>query len=125
MARGAGCGACSFGLRSLAMIALVYSLNRGAWIATGLGVAYVAVRLAMRGRVALITGLAALLVMLVIVGLVSPLGNIIGQRLQNGQSDPIRAALFSLSIKDGLSSPVLGYGDTRQQVGSINSIAIG
>lgn len=110
---------------ALALIALVYSLNRGAWIATGLGVAYVAVRLAMRGRVALITGLAALLVVLVIVGLVSPLGNIIDQRLQNGQSDPIRAALFSLSIKDGLSSPVLGYGDTRQQVGSINSIAIG
>jgi hypothetical protein len=109
----------------LALIALVYSLNRGAWIAVGLAVVYVAVRLAARGRIAMLGGMVALLALLVIVGVVSPLGNLISLRLQNGQSNAIRSSLFTLSIQDGLASPILGYGDTRQQQGSPLSVAIG
>ena len=107
------------------LIALVYSLNRGAWIATGFAAAYMAFRLAARGKLALIGGMTAVLALAIIVGVASPLGQVVALRLQNGKSDPIRASLFSLSLRDGLASPVLGYGDTRQQQGSPNSIAIG
>jgi hypothetical protein len=109
----------------LALVALTYSLNRGAWIAVGFSVVYLAVRLAIKGRIALLGGLVALLALVVVAGVASPLGQVVTLRLQNGKSDPIRSSLFALAIRDGVSSPVLGYGDTRQQRGSINSIAIG
>lgn len=107
------------------LIALVYSLNRGAWIATGFTVGYLAIRLAARGRVAVLGGLVALMALLIIVGVASPLGKVVALRLQNGPSNTIRSSLFSLAQEDGLASPILGYGDTRQQIGSPLSIAIG
>jgi hypothetical protein len=109
----------------LALVALVYSLNRAAWIAVAFSVVYLGVRLAARGRILVIGGLVALLALVVVAGVASPLGQVVSLRLQNGKSNPIRSSLFALSLQDGLSSPVLGYGDTRQQRGSINSIAIG
>ena len=110
---------------ALAVVALVYSLNRSAWIAAGLSLAYLAVRLALRGRVGLIAGLTGLVIVAAVVTLLSPLATVITLRLHNGGSNDIRAQLFSLSLKDGITSPVLGFGDTRQQIGSVNSIAIG
>lgn len=110
---------------ALAVVALIYSLNRGAWIGAALSVAYLAVRLALRGRVGMIAGMTGLVIVLGVVTLVSPLATVISLRLQNGGSNDIRAQLFSLALKDGLASPVLGFGDTRQQIGSVNSIAIG
>jgi hypothetical protein len=108
-----------------ALVALIYSLNRGAWIAAGFSVVYLAIRLAAKGRIAVIGGLVGLVALGVVAGVASPLGHVVSQRLQNGKSNPIRSSLFALSMKDGLSSPILGYGDTRQQRGSINSVAIG
>ncbi len=110
---------------ALAVVTLVYSLNRSAWIAVGLSVAYLAVRLARRGRVGLIATLTGLVIVAGVVTMLSPLATVISLRLQNGGSNDIRAQLFSLSLKDGMASPVLGFGDTRQQIGSVNSIAIG
>jgi hypothetical protein len=108
-----------------AVVALVYSLNRGAWIATAFSVLYLAVRLAARGRLAMLSAIVAGLALLVIVLVVSPLSSVITQRLQHGQSNVIRSSLFSLSLTDGLASPILGYGDTRQQAGSPLTIAVG
>ncbi len=108
-----------------AMLALLYSLNRGAWIATGFAVVYLAVRLAAKGRLGMIGGLLALLGVAVIVVVATPLHTVISLRLQNGKSNDIRSSLFTLSLQDGLASPILGYGDTRQQRGSPQSIAIG
>jgi len=108
-----------------ALVALIYSLNRGAWIAVAFSVVYLAVRLAAKGRVAVIGGLVGLAALGVVAAVASPLGHVVTERLQNGKSNPIRSSLFALSMKDGLSSPILGYGDTRQQRGSVNSVAIG
>jgi hypothetical protein len=108
-----------------ALLGLLYSLNRGAWIAAGFAVVYLAVRLAARGRTGVMGGLVALLGIAVIVGLATPVHTIISLRLQNGKSNSIRTSLFALSMHDGLASPVLGFGDTRQQRGSPQSIAIG
>lgn len=110
---------------ALAVVALIYSLNRGAWIGAAFSVTYLAVRLARRGRVGLIAGLTGLVIVMGVVTLLSPLATIISLRLHNGGSNNIRTQLFGLSLRDGLASPVLGFGGTRQQVGSVNSIAIG
>jgi hypothetical protein len=109
----------------LALLALLYSLNRGAWVATGFAVVYLAVRLAARGRTSMLGGLLTLLGIAVIIAIATPLHTVVGLRLQNGKSNDIRSSLFVLSMRDGLASPVLGYGDTRQQRGSPQSVAIG
>jgi O-antigen ligase len=108
-----------------ALVVLVYSLNRGVWLGVLVAVAYLAVRLAARGRLALLGGLAAGLAALTVLVLVSPLHGVISQRLANGKSNTIRMTLSTQAVQDALASPVLGYGDTRQRQGSANSISIG
>jgi O-Antigen ligase len=108
-----------------ALVVLVYSLNRGVWLGALVAVAYLAVRLAARGRLALLGGLAAGLAVLTVLVLVSPLHGVISQRLANGKSNTIRMTLSTQAVEDALASPVLGYGDTRQRQGSANSISIG
>jgi hypothetical protein len=109
----------------LAAIPLLYSLNRGAWIGAGISVAYLAFRFALKGRTALLAGLAALIAIGALLIVVTPLGGVVTSRLQHGKSNNLRANLSSLAVTDALASPVIGYGDTRQEQGSPNSIAIG
>jgi O-Antigen ligase len=109
----------------LALVPLIYSLNRGVWLGVGLAAVYIAVRLAARGKVALLGGVCAGLALVAVLVAVSPLQDVISQRLQHGDSNTIRTNLSTLAVKDALASPVLGYGDTRQEMGSPTSIAVG
>jgi O-Antigen ligase len=104
---------------------LLYSLNRGAWIGVGVSVVYVAIRLALRGHSRLLIGLCLAIVAGVILVLATPLQSVITGRLHNGKSNDLRANLNSLAVQGALASPVIGYGDTRQQQGSPQSIAVG
>jgi hypothetical protein len=110
---------------SVGLVVLIYSLNRGVWIGTGLAVIYIGVRFAARGKIAVLGGLAAGLAVLVLVVLLSPLQGVITQRLANGKSDTIRSTLSSQAFRDSLASPVLGFGGTRKRQGSANSITSG
>ncbi len=109
----------------IALVPLVYSLNRGVWIGIGLAACYLAVRMAARGKLGLLAAVLAGIAVVGVAVLATPLQGVITQRLQNGKSNDLRATLSAVAIKDGLSSPVLGYGDTRQEIGSPSSIAIG
>jgi Kef-type K+ transport system membrane component KefB len=55
----------------------------------------------------------------------TPLQSVVGQRLVHGKSNAHRASLSILATRDALSSPIIGYGDTRHQQGSVTSIAVG
>ena len=57
----------------VALVPLVYSLNRGVWIGVGLTVAYVAVRLAARGKLALLGVVCASMAAVAIVIVATPL----------------------------------------------------
>ncbi len=110
---------------ALAVVPMVYSLNRGVWIGLGLTVVVVAVRLAICGRA---TTLVALVVLLVLGGAVfalSPLNNLVQQRASHGHSNNIRGSLATATVDAAVSSPLVGYGSTRLQAGSDASIAIG
>lgn len=109
----------------IALVPLVYSLNRGVWIGLGLAGCYLAVRMAARGKLALLGAILAGMAVIGVAVVATPLQGVISQRLQNGKSNDLRATLSAVAIKDGLASPVLGYGDTRQEIGSPSSIAIG
>ena len=109
----------------IAVVPLVYSLNRGVWIGIGLAACYLAVRMAARGKLGMLAAVLAGIAVVAVAVLATPLQSVITQRLQNGKSNNLRTTLSAVAIKDALSSPVLGYGDTRQEIGSPSSIAIG
>src|SRR5215472_15521943 len=112
-------------IAGVAIAPLLYSLNRGAWIGAGLSVGYLAIRFALRGKAALLAGLAAVIAIGALLVFVTPLKGVVTSRLQHGKSNNLRANLSSLAVTDALASPIIGFGDTRQEQGSPNSIAIG
>lgn len=103
----------------------IASLNRGLWIGLGLCGAYLVVRQLMRGRPTVAAG--ALVAVAVAGGVVvlSPLGGLIQERLDNGHSNAIRDYTIERSIEVAATSPVLGLGNTRVDSGSHNSIMVG
>ncbi len=115
----------ALGVTVIAMGPLLYSLNRGAWIGVLLSVVYLAVRLAAKGKVALLGGLFAGLALAALLVAFTPLNSVVTGRIQNGKSNDLRSHLDALAIADGLASPIVGFGDTRQEQGSPSSIAVG
>lgn len=110
---------------SIVIVPIVYSQDRGAWIAVVLTVAYVALRLAARGKLALlgilITGLAVVALALV----ATPLQSIISSKVSNPSSNGIRQSQATITLKDAEASPLLGFGDSRHMQGSPSSITVG
>jgi hypothetical protein len=103
----------------------VYSLNRGMWIGLGLSAVYLVLRRAARGRLAPLAAMLAGLAVLGVALVATPLGTVVSERLANGQSDEIRSDLSARALQDAVSSPIVGYGDTRREIGSPSSIAVG
>ncbi|MEU8259790.1 O-antigen ligase family protein [Micromonospora sp. NPDC048999] len=108
-----------------AIFPIVYSLNRGLWIGIGISAVYLAIRLALRGRMVVLGGLALAVGLIGVLIIATPLGRTFDERLENGHSDDIRATLSQGAITAANHSPVLGYGGNRALVGSNRSIAIG
>ncbi len=109
----------------LAAVPVIYSLNRGVWMGIGVAVAYVAIRMALRGKPIVLFGAAGLGVLAIGVVLLSPLNQVIESRLENPRSNDIRASLNEQAVQVARTSPVLGYGSTRTALGSPQSIAVG
>ncbi|MEO8330711.1 MAG: hypothetical protein ABI586_11945, partial [Candidatus Nanopelagicales bacterium] len=108
-----------------AVVPVVYSLNRGLWLGLVIGLIYVVVRLAIAGRPWLLGILGAVAVAALLVVSVSPLGTVVEDRAGAGHSDQVRGSLAQQAITGAMASPILGYGGTRETVGSDESIAIG
>jgi hypothetical protein len=113
------------GIAVLAVVPIVYSLNRGVWIGCGISILYIAARLAMRGKVAPLGGIAVAVGLFAVLMVATPLGATVTERLSSGHSDDIRAKLNSGAVNAAVSSPILGYGANRPLIGSGRSIAIG
>ncbi|GAA2596000.1 hypothetical protein GCM10010399_28250 [Dactylosporangium fulvum] len=109
----------------VAMAPIVYSLNRGLWIGLGVMAVYVAVRLAMRGRLAALgaIGIAAAAVAVAVV--TTPLGDVVTARLEDGKSNGVRMYTTEKAVTGMLESPLIGFGSTRTTIGGRNSIAVG
>lgn len=109
----------------LSLVPIIASLNRGVWIGIALSVVYLAVRFAIRLRLAPV---AAIVVIALLAGgalALTPAGDLITARVESGHSDQIRENLAADSIRLANESPILGYGSTRRTQGSYESIAIG
>jgi polysaccharide biosynthesis protein PslJ len=109
----------------VALVPIVDSLNRGLWVGLGVGLLLLAVRLAMSGKLATVIGLAAVVCTLAVVVAASPLATVVQERLTHGHSNDIRSNLAAAAFKGATESPVIGWGTTRQVLGSYQSIAVG
>ena len=110
---------------AVALVPVVYSLDRGLWIGLGISVLYVALRFAAKGKLGLLAGLCGVLALIAVVVVVSPLQSLISQRLQHGKSNASRSNLSVAAMGVAVASPVIGYGDTRHVLGGPNSIVVG
>ena len=110
---------------AIAIVPIIYSLNRGLWLGLAIAACYATVRLALAGRPWLIGVLIAVAAIGLAVLAVTPLGTVVQSRADAGNSNQVRSSLAQASIDGGLNSPLIGYGSTRETVGSDESIAIG
>jgi hypothetical protein len=104
---------------------VVYSLNRAMWMGLALAAVVVVARLAMRGRLVPVASLAVVTAVLALAVALSPLGGLVEQRLQAGHSNEIRQSLASAAVDIAKQSPIVGFGSTRDTIGSEASIAVG
>ncbi|OOC55491.1 MULTISPECIES: ligase [Nocardiopsis] len=110
---------------ALAVVPAVYSLNRAMWAGLALSLAYTAAMALRRGRVLLVgTFTAAVLVALLALA-ASPLADVVRARINNPHSDDGRAASNAAAVEAAGLSPVVGWGTTRESLGSSDSIAVG
>lgn len=111
---------------ALALVVIVASLNRGVWVALLAAAALVVVQTAIRGRPRVLAVALALIGVVAVVVLVSPLDDIVTARLDNGHSDDVRSNLALTAVDStAQGSPVVGFGTTRDVAGTFNSIAGG
>ncbi|MGH3739572.1 MAG: O-antigen ligase family protein [Micromonosporaceae bacterium] len=110
---------------AVSVIPVVISLNRGLWLGLAVAAGYVAVRLALRGRLLAIGALALAGAALTLLLATTPLGELVSSRMENGHSNDIRIYTTEQAL-DGIGySPVIGFGSTRNTLGSDSSIAVG
>jgi hypothetical protein len=110
---------------AVSVIPVVISLNRGLWIGLGVAALYAAVRLAVAGRVWVIGVLIAALAALGAALVVTPLGDVVTARLDNGKSNGVRSYLVERAVTGAVESPLIGFGSTRTTIGGRNSITVG
>jgi hypothetical protein len=109
----------------VSIVPAVVSLNRGLWIGIGVLVLYVAARYVLAGQLWIIGVLAVAAGLLAVALVATPLGGVVGARLDNGKSNGVRSFLIERALDGFAGSPVIGYGGTRNTVGGRNSITVG
>jgi O-antigen ligase len=110
---------------AIAVVPVVYSLNRGLWIGLAVVAVYAALQLARRGRLAALCGVGVAAILVVGALALTPLGNLVGQRLDNGKSNGVRVYLTDRAVQGVRESPLIGFGSTRNTEGGRNSITVG
>jgi hypothetical protein len=109
------------------LVPMVVSLNRGMFLSLGIGLLYVAIRLAIRGRVTALIWLFGLLALCVVVVAVTPLGHLIAENLtsSHGNSNTTRLSVTQQSIEGANRSPLFGYGEPQAVTGQGGTPPIG
>lgn len=110
----------------LAVPPAIFTLNRGLWLGLIVSVLFVAVRLAVTGRIAALGGLVIVGVLAGGALVASPLGEVVQTRLDNPHSDEGRSELATRAFEIAWNeSPIIGFGGSRELAGNFYSIAGG
>jgi hypothetical protein len=99
------------------LVPALYSLNRGMWLSLGVGLVYVAIGFAGRGRAG---GMRLLATVVVVLGaallLVAPLRSVVEDRLETPHSNEGRELLYGQALDLVAAAPIIGHG-APQDVG--------
>lgn len=95
------------------VVPAVVSLNRGLWLSLGIGVGYVAIRLGLLGSGGLLIRMLFGIGVLVLILLVTPLGDLIVTRIDTGHSNEGRTELVVTALEGTAERPLLGWGAPR------------
>ena len=107
-----------------ATVPIIFSLNRGLWASLALGVVGVVLLQLRKARPGPIIVTALVLVALTVAFFLSPLANVLQERLAHPHSNERRSELISRTVGSTVEgSPVVGFGSTRDVQGSFASIA--
>jgi hypothetical protein len=97
-------------LLAVSVVPFIYSINRGAWISIIVAGLYAWVRFAIRGRGRAALGGLALLTVVALAVLATPLGGVVHDRIGHQGSASLRLTLIDQSAQGAMQSPVVGYG---------------
>lgn len=116
----------SLGVVAVALVPIAFSLNRGLWTCLAVGAVGALVLVMIRSRVERTALLLAAAGAAAAILVASPLGQMVGERLDNPHSNDRREQLLGATV-DSVSegSPVVGFGTTRDVQGSFATIAGG
>ena len=109
------------------LVPMAFSLNRGMFLSLGIGILYVTIRIAHRGRFAalgLLLGLAALVGLIFVT---TPLGHLITASFSSthGHSNATRLSASQLALAGARQSPIFGYGEPQAVTGQSYQPPIG
>lgn len=111
-------------LLALAVVPVLYSLNRGLWASLAAGALGLGLLIALRSRPAASGAVVAIAAAAIVVGLLSPVGAIVQERLAHQHSNDRRSQLLESTVRSvSTGSPIVGFGSTRDVQGSFTSIA--
>lgn len=111
---------------AVAIVPVIYSLNRGLWAVLILSAVYVAGRLVAAGRKRLLVPMFVGAMIVVVLLFATPLKSTIEGRFTGHESSTGRAKLLTMTVESSVQgSPVMGFGTTRNVQGSFYSIAGG
>jgi hypothetical protein len=108
----------------VSIVPIVFSFDRGLWVGLVLAAAYMVVRLGAKNPKLLLGFVGAVMIVAIIV-VATPLLSLVSARIDRGSSNAGRTNQAVVALKGALTSPVLGFGDTRREQGGSNSIAVG
>jgi len=109
------------------LVPMVVSLNRGMFLSIGVGLLYVAIRLALRGRVATLVSLLGLIVLVAAAVALTPLSHLISANLSSthGHSNATRVSVAQQAFDGANQSPIFGYGEPQAVTGQGGTPPIG
>lgn len=97
----------------ISLVPALLTLNRGMFLGLGIALAYVAVRLTMKGKVRSVTALLALVAVIALVYSALPVGERLDDRLEISSTTEDRAHLYAEAFERTAESPLFGYGSPR------------
>lgn len=106
-------------------VATYVSGNRGLWLAIVVMLAFVTLVLMARGNRGVILAACIGGPLAIVALLATPLGAALTERNAQAPSNGIRAFTVARAVEITTESPILGYGSTRAQLGSSQTIAVG
>jgi O-antigen/teichoic acid export membrane protein len=109
------------------LLPMIVSLNRGMYISLGVGLLYVAIRLAGRGRVATLASLIVLMLGLAVVVALTPLRHLVIANVSSthGHSNTTRVSVDQQAIAGANQSPWFGFGEPQAVTGQGGTPPIG